>query len=501
MLLSDGLIKEIPAPASGNRAGNPNRRSTSVLTPALTILALSFFCLLFADGREPVFVFCSWLTAVLCVIFVFGDRPAETLTAAKVAALLYTASFAIGPLWLADVRGYRWFYFGNEIEELLATASTVTLVGFLFFLLGYFAITRLPRRIATESDVASPSGKGAMTGALVLGSLGLVSYVGLVINSGGIGRLLGYVGGRADMLAGVYGAWFWGMHLLFAAYGLFCIAAMRKHPWLCLLAALLLAAAFVPLQGRDIVVAPIFCWLLLYNALYRRLRWRVVISGILIIVLMSALLGAFRGGSIRNNAESFLNTFMEDATEHMTKVVSDNIEQLDAVMAAVSHEQKGNKSIGPMVLTSWFEPVDRALLGDIVPSIYSGIYIDLLLMPEHKGWNTAASPSLPGELYIGMSWAGLIVGMAFYGAAIGALTNWHDRRHLNPVIYAAYPFVVYILAKMVVDGTTHGFRALIIYAAVFLWSLFVTTPRHRKDNNTHGRQPLFSFDSQSFSGH
>jgi hypothetical protein len=503
MPLSNSLIHDQPKSAALYSNVRSDRIGASVLKPALTIVALSFFYAAHAEGRESAFILCSWLTAVLCIIFVFWERPTETLTAAKVTALLYCASFAIGPVWLAEVRGYRWFYFGNEVEELLSAASVLTLVGSICFLLGYFSVTRLSARTNTIAATLPHDFpvRGAMTGAVILGSIGFVSYVGLVINSGGIGRLLGYVGGRADMLAGVYGAWFWGMHLLFAAFGLLCVATMSKHPWLCLLVALMLSAAFVPLQGRDIVVAPIFCWLLMYSALHRRLRWRTVVSGILVIVLMSALLGAFRGGNIRNNAEDFLSTFQENATEHMIKVVSDNIEQLDAVMTAVSHEYKGNKPIGPMVLASWVEPVDRALLGDIIPSIYSGIYIDRLLMPEHKGWNTAASPSLPGELYIGMRWKGLIFGMTLYGVAMGMLSRWHDGRYRNPVMYAAYPFVVYILAKMVVDGTTHGFRALIIYVAVFLWSLFATPTRHRKDKANHGHKPLFSFDSKPFSGH
>ena len=229
----------------------------------------------------------------------------------------------------------------------------------------------------------------------------------------------------------------------------------------------------MPLQGRDIVVAPIFCWLLMYHTLYKPLQIRHVVIGAVTIVVLSALLGAFRSGTVRDDTGSFIEKFSERAGLHISKVVSQNIEQLDTAMAAVRYVEKNNKTIGPMVLFSWAEPLDRAVLGDVIPSIYSGVFIDLLLTPEHKGWNTAASPSLPGELYIGLGWIGIFFGMAGFGVVFGFLMRWQDARYRNPVLFAAYPFVVYMISKMIIDGTTHAFRPMIVFIAVLVCVIFV----------------------------
>lgn len=439
------------------------------------------------------------MTLMLVLTLIFFNRKGETITAKNVALLLYAAGFALGPVWLASLKTYHHIhYFGSDpmVEHLLESASLVVMVGVVFLILGYLLPMQLAAPIRTTAfAISDPQKSYAMTCALGLGAIGLVSYIGLVMQSGGLAGLLGYSGGRADMFQGIYGAWFWGVHFLFAAYGLLSIVLMRQHPWLCLLLALLLAMAFVPFQGRDIVVAPLFCWLLLYSGIRKPLPWRIVGGGALTIVLVSALLGAFRSGDVRNNVGSFFDTFSARAETHMTKVVSDNIEQLDAVMAAVKYIESGNKPIGPMALLSWAEPLDRALLGDVIPSIYSGIFIDRLLIPEHKGWNTAASPSLPGELFLGLGWSGIVIGMFAYGIVLALLMRWHDGRHHNPILYAAYPFVVFIMAKMLVDGTTHLFRALVVLFPVYACALMAPSGNPQTSRVSHDRPTLFSSHS------
>lgn len=452
------------------------RKSVSWSHLITVIICLSIYCGIYATDRSLLFVASVWLMAMLCTVFVLAERPGEIFTAAKVASLLYITSFSIAPLWLADVGNYRASYYGSSVEDLLGDTAVMALVGYIAFLIGYFAVTRF--RVGVETAGLSMSARQrryALLCACVLGCAGLASYFVILMSVGGLGRLLGYVGGRADILAGTYGGWFWGMHLLFAAYGLFSIVAMPKHPWLCFALAILMAAAFAPLQGRDIVIAPIFCWLLFFNALRKPLRWRVVILGAIVIVLVSALLGAFRSGTVRNDAEGFLTSFAGRVGQHLADVVGQNVEQLDTAMVAVRYVEKEKGTIGPMVLSSWAEPLDRAFLGDVIPSIFSGVFIDLLLMPEHKGWATAASPSLPGELYIGLGWPGVIVGLSTFGAALGFLTRWHDRRFRNPLLFSAYPFLVYMTAKMVVDGTTHAFRPLIVFTAILICTFFISS--------------------------
>ncbi len=455
------------------------------LNVLVAVIVVSVYCLIYAAERSPLFVLSCWLLMVLSVCFVMIEHPLNSLAPAKVASLLYTVSFAAAPMWLADQGAYRHRYYGNDVESLLGVTAMMTLVGYVFFLIGYFSYINFRARIHSQPISLSIKLRRYMRLCLFVASVvGALFYIMLVIQSGGVGRLLGYSGGRADIFGNIYGGWFWGAHILFVAYGLLAILAMQKHPWLCLVAALVLAAAFVPLQGRDLVVAPIFCWLIFYNLMCNKLSWKTIGIGVFSIVLIASLLGAYRGGVIRDDAGSFFSSFFEQTGAYLTKTVSANIEQLDTAMTAVRYVEKEGHTIGPMVLLSWAEPLDRALLGNNIPSIYSGVFIDLLLFPQHKGWNTAASPSLPGELFLAMGWFGVAAGMLFYGFVFGQLTRWCAKMHRSPVLFAAYPFVLYMLSKMIVDGTTHLFRVIIVLFILYIFALFAP-PFKPADKHLH----------------
>ena len=129
-------------------------------------------------------------------------------------------------------------------------------------------------------------------------------------------------------------------------------------------------------------------------------------------------------------------------------------------------------TIGPTALLSWLAPLNRQFFSGAIPSIYTGVFMDLLVNPQHRGWNTALSPSLPGELYISLGWRGVALGMLVYGAVFALLTIWVQRGVLlRPLLFAAYPFVVYMMAKMIVDGTTHAFRPMIVFFAALACAL------------------------------
>jgi hypothetical protein len=469
-----------PAPAP-----SPARQARTIrsawVTLGVTVTLTSAFFAVYAVADAPLFMVCSYLLAVSCLCFVLVHQPGETLLPAKVASLLYAASFSYAPLWLADRGVFQLPYFGLDFRPLLGLTSFITLAGYFAFLAGYFLVLRLfGRRPPAGLRQRAPGvnlGRQpfALLWAAVMGLIGAFCYVKVVVGSGGLAHLLVYSGGRADITAGVYGGWFWGAHLLFVAYGLFAVAAMRKHRWLCLLLALALAAVFVPLQGRDIVVGPLFCWLLFAHVLHKPLRWRTVVLGCIAIVLVAALLAAFRNGGNRLAAQdvgAFLGAFYDSAEKHLTDVVSANVDQLDTAMIGVRYVELNGHTIGPTVLLSWLAPLNRQFFGGAVPSIYSGIFMDLLVNPQHRGWNTALSPSLPGELYIGLGWQGVALGMLVYGAVFALLTVWVQRGVLlRPLLFAAYPFVVYMLAKMIVDGTTHAFRPMIVFFAALACAL------------------------------
>lgn len=438
----------------------------------LSVVAVTTFVFIYSDKCSLSFTLTSWLLSISAVLFFFCEKPGDTLSAAKIASILYSASFGLAPIWISHFATYSNPFFGYAVSSLMESASILTLTGYLCFLTGYYIIKVIfPAKNPTHNEMTAPNApKNLPLLTFITGTAGLIAYVMVLMHSGGLSRLLSYSEGRADIFTGVYGGWFWGAHFLFVAYGLFAVQVTQRHPTYSFIGAVILAAMFFPFQGRDLVVAPLFCWLIFYHLLKAPMKLRYIVVGFMSIVLVSSILGAFRASATKSNANSFISTYSQGMEEHLTKVVTANIEQLDTVMASVRYIDLEKKPIGPMVLFSWLEPIDRAFLGDIIPSIHSGVFIDLLLVPEHFGWNTAASPSLPGEFFLGMGWFGLCIGLLAYGGIFGTFDRWVAPAKNNLMLLSAYPFTVFITTKMIVDGTAHTFRVIIVLIPVILFS-------------------------------
>jgi hypothetical protein len=92
--------------------------------------------------------------------------------------------------------------------------------------------------------------------------------------------------------------------------------------------------------------------------------------------------------------------------------------------------------------------------------------MDVLIYPEHQGWNTALSPSLPGELFISLGWFGIVLGMFLYGALLRVFRWWEDGRYRAPILFAAYPYVSFMIIKMLVDGSAQLFGPLLVLSVV-----------------------------------
>lgn len=409
---------------------------------------------------------------VSCAVFLLLDRPGDPLAPGNTAVMLYAGAFALGPLWAYWRHAYNIPYLGIARTESLAYAAAVALSGFLAWVVGYVATSRSPRKALSafwgHPAVAGTQRIRLLVCATLISVLGTVSYVVLIMKAGGVTRILNYSGGRADMFAGVFGGWFWGAHLIFAGYGMYAVALARTHPFVCVAAALWIALMFVPLQGRDVVLAPLFCGLIFLHRYRRSISWRTLFLGIVAALTLSAFVGAFRLSikrSFFSHPIDFSIGFAYDLKEHLGIVVSENIEQLDMVMVAAKYVQRGGSHLGPLVLVNWAEPIDTKLLGNVIPSIYTGRFMDVLMYPEHVAANTAVSPSLVGELLIGLGWIGVLIGMGCYGAGIGWLTRWYSRSGGSPLLFAVYPIVVYFVIKMIVDGTVHLFRPLVVSSA------------------------------------
>ena len=202
------------------------------------------------------------------------------------------------------------------------------MIGFVFMVAGYRLVRSPSRREfgsqGVELSIGARQARLMVIAALIVGGIGAMCYAVLITRAGGLGHFLRFTGGRAEIFRGVFGGWFWGMHLMIPGYCLLAIPLIRKHPWICLAGALAMALAFFPLQGRDLLVAPIFCWLILFHYSNRRLTWQALTTGVVLIVIASAFLAAFRSTTrveARENTGEFVSGFLADLDRQMLLVV------------------------------------------------------------------------------------------------------------------------------------------------------------------------------------
>lgn len=467
-------ITEMPTTIRHSQTPHDPTRSWLVFVSAS--LATLFLTMGFSEHASGQFLLCTFSIAILSVAFVIFYRPDKTLEPAKIFTLLYAASFAYAPIWLLDKRILTTTYFGNSYQETMDRTAVISLVSYICFLLGYLLFSKNRFSPFTNLKINLPQSSEALKLAVIASLAATSFYLLLIAKAGGIGALLGYSGGRADLLSGVWGGLFWGIHIFFAAYGFFLIARIKQNPWLCLFIGVIIAVLFVPFHGRDLIVAPIICWMFAFHTLRKNISWKMVLLGTTAVIAISGLVAAFRSGGnllAMRDPVAFFTEFFESFSLYFSGVVETNIEQFDSAMIAVRFVEKERVVLGPMVLLNWLGPIDRTIFGGTIPTIYSGTFLDLLVTPEHKGWNTALSPSIVGELWLGLGWPGICGGMFAIGLAFSMLSRWADNWQKQPLIFAAYPFTVYMVTKLIVDGTTHLFRPLLVFCVVWLlWRLF-----------------------------
>ncbi|MFO1368935.1 MAG: hypothetical protein U1F46_08065 [Marinagarivorans sp.] len=434
-------------------------------------MALMAYAYIYSADVAYVFILNALLLMMAALVFCLYHKSADVLSPAKIFTVLYCASFALLPFWLVSVGGYNFRYIKAMVPELMNKGSEMALMGYLFFLAGYFISLGLFSGKGQKVNSFDWSKPYISFCYLALLSFGILCFLMIFYTLGGVQHFTAFKQGRADLLVGVYGGYFWGMHLLISGYCIFCVKHISRSPVICLALAVMVAGLFSVLQGRDMVVAPFFCWLVLFDGFRRSISFKVILLFLFVLMILSSMIGAVRSGEMGGSLGEFVTVFFGNALLYFAKLLAANIEQFDTAMAAIKHADIDGR-VGIMVLMSWFEPIDRALFGNSVNSINSGVLIDLLLMPEHKGWNTAASPSIIGELYLAFKWLGIAFGMLFVGIFFALLSIWYDRRQKNSLLFAAYPFVLYVATKMIVDGFQHGFRGILIFVSIAILNLF-----------------------------
>ena len=446
---------------------------------------LGVWLLVSNQPSNPTYVVFCTLTSAITFFVVINPWQKDICEPIKWVSALYGVSFGIGPLVLAPDGAYNFEYLGAAREELLSYGAMHAFLGFLCLLGGYFASLRRVDQCQfqelswAEKNVLTRTGFGLLF-------VGVFLYIVLIHLAGGFVHFFYYTGGRADIFQGVFGGFYHGAFFMVAGLCALGTAHAKKRPLLIVLLGLLIGAAFGVFQGRDELLGPLCCAVVLIHYCYKRLSLKVVAGVALMLFISASLLGAYRGvekKAMYKNAGGFIESFVEGISSHLKTTLSKNLEQMDALLIAERYVQVEGKTLNGATLVDWLAPVNRYLLGNAIKSIHPGVLLDYAAISEHR-WNkssTALSPSLIGELYLNFAVTGVIIGLFFYGLVLRWIyVRFIEGRH-GQFLRCLYPFALWVLSKAVVDGTVHFFRLFVVSAplAMICWYLVMRSSPKR----------------------
>lgn len=449
---------------------------------------LGFWLVVSNQPSNPTYiVFCTLISAIAFFV-VINPWQNDIFEPIKCVSALYGISFGIGPLVLAPDGAYAFEYLGAAREELLSYGAIHAFVGFLCLLTSYYAGRSGFRKVDwCQSQELSWTEKSTLTwigfGLLVVGA---TSYLMLVVLTGGFAHFFYYTGARGDIFQGVFGGFYWGAFFMVAGLCALGTAHAKKRPILIVLLGLLIGAAFAVFQGRDELLGPLCCAVVLVHYCYKKLNLKLITVVALILFILASLIGAYRVAekkAIYKNAAGFLEGFLEAVIFHSKTTFSNNLEQMDALLIAERYVQVSGKTLNGATLVDWLTPINKHLLGNAIPSIHPGVFLDYAAISEHR-WNkshTALSPSLTGELYLNFSVTGVIIGLFFYGLLLRwVYVHFIEARH-SRFLRCLYPFALWVLSKAVIDGTVLFFRLFVVTVplAMVCWYLVLRSSQKR----------------------
>lgn len=440
-------------------------------------LALISWVALAKQPSDSIYVISCTLISMITGFIVLNPWNSDSFEPFKLVTFFYGWSFGLGPLLLAPDGAYQFPYLGGAWERLLSEGALLALIGLIALAAGYYlrgspakAITTntIPAELSrTERSTISKAG----IGLLVIGG---AAYAGLVYQAGGLAHFLLYTGGRADIFNGGFGGLYWAAFFLISGLSAVGSAHVQKHPFFVMALALAIGIIFVPFQGREEVIAPIICGLLLVHYGKKPIRLKWITTAAIALVVMASFLAYFRNtekSSVYKNTDSFVSGYAEHFGSSLLKTLAHNIEQMDAFLIAVRYVELSHKTLEGDTLLNWLEPIDRHVLNGLLASEHPGRFMTILINPEHRWSQTALSPSILGELYLNYAAPGVVVGLFIYGLAIRWLYVKISMTRYHPTSLMLYPYTIWIISKVVIDGSVHLFRPLVVTAPLLLIQL------------------------------
>ncbi|HNP83507.1 MAG TPA: O-antigen polysaccharide polymerase Wzy [Nitrospira sp.] len=452
------------------------------LTGVCNVLFWGFLIDWITTSTQPsdvTYVACCTLISAIAGLVVLNPLQSDSFEPLKLVAFIYGWSFGLGPLLLAPEGHYKFQYLGGASDRLLSEGAFLALVGWLMLLAGYYLYAAVSRGPKNKGSRELSRGKRSVitTAGTILLLLGGVAYVWLVYGAGGLSHFIYYTGGRADIFNGVFGGLYWATFFLLSGLNAIGCAHVQKHPVLVLALALAIGVVFIPFQGREEVLAPAICGLLLIHYGHKRISMKWITVAACILLVMASFLAYFRSAeksAVYKNTDSFVSTFKDNFGKYLLVTLAENIEQMDVFLIAIRYVETTHRTLDGSTLVNWLEPIDKHILGDVISSEHPGRILTILIHPEHRWSQTALSPSILGELYLNFAEPGIIVGLFVYGLGLRFLYEKISAVHYDRASLMLYPYLIWIISKSVVDGTVLLFRPLVVVVPTMLIYFFLT---------------------------
>ncbi|MDR4459371.1 MAG: hypothetical protein MRJ67_02440 [Nitrospirales bacterium] len=421
---------------------------------------------------DSIFIGSCAAISVLSCFLLLNPWQSDPFEPIKLVVFLYGGSFGLGPLLLGPEGMYKIPYLGGAWERLLSEGSLLALFGLLVMLFGYYLYGLFPKsKPCPPWELTKGDRKVITIFGIILLVFGFFSYAILVDQAGGLSHFLLYTGGRAEIFQNAFGALYWTSFLLISGLSAIGCAQARSHPFIVVALAVAIGLLYFPFQGREAIIAPIMCGLMLVHYGYKRIGAKWIMIMAFSLTLMASFVGYFRTidkADVYGRPEEVVESYTDQFSHNLKRTFALNLEQMDAFLIALRHVEISNKLLNGRSFIAWLEPVDRHLLGDIIDSEQAGRFMTILVNPEHRWTQTALSPSIVGELYLNFALAGLSLGLFLYGLFIRFLdTKLRTIQH-DPLILMLYPYALWSTAKIVIDGTAHFFRIVVVLLPILL---------------------------------
>jgi hypothetical protein len=452
-----------------------------ILAAFITVMVLVIAQLLLSSGSgdtvtsAPAFI----MTAIAGAVC-FGGKTKDVFMPILWVAGFYALSFAVIPMLV----------YSEELQEFsnndLVSAQWALLAYFVALLIGY-ALGRGPKpKEITQSHASIPAiaqhkNQDMMVLGMVMLALGLAAYCIIILKSGGLSHFLNWKGSRANIFAAAGGGLVYRLSfLMLSGVAVISTAAVDFKPKLVAMITVAVAFSYLLFLGRNMTVATVAIFLLLYHYKVKQIKTKYVFGGIAALLLLLSVTAVIRAAGEKRAAIladpiSFLKEMSQQSHEHVTHTALNYFEFLDTFTRVNEHVKESNELFWGRTFLVQLEPIDNFFFGNtLIESVHPGHFVAVLRRPDLANLAHGEYPSLPGELVLNFGPIGTTPAMLLYGVAIGLLSRLPRRGTGTLRSFALHPYSFIVLVMMVLLGSSMLFNLIVYWLSIgsfsVLWS-------------------------------